>query len=109
LFFLKNDGLQTQAVPYRRTNDINEIVLDPNTFGDDGTIAITNHKLSRNGKYLGYATPTYGSDWQEIHIRDIATKQGVIIVPTIRNRNASFCNNYTLSHRPLKIELRLLQ
>lgn len=76
-FFTKNDGLQNQSVIYRQ-EDLNsepEVFLDPNKFSIDGTVAITATYPSWDGKYLAYIISRAGSDWQEIYVMDIVTKE----------------------------------
>ena len=72
----KNDGLQNQAVFYRSKDeeftDL-EVIIDPNTLNDKGTAAITNLSFSKNGDYLAYGISYDGSDWQEIHIKNLQT------------------------------------
>ena len=74
-FFSKNDGLQNQSVLYtqRALGDAPAVLLDPNTLSEDGTVALSATAVSPDGKYLAYATSASGSDWQEFHVRDIAT------------------------------------
>jgi prolyl oligopeptidase len=74
-FFFKNDGLQNQSVLFMREGlkgrDI--LVIDPNKFSEDGTIALMNLSYSKDGRYLAYGVSVSGSDWQEIKIRDVLT------------------------------------
>ncbi|QOY35371.1 prolyl oligopeptidase family serine peptidase [Anaerobacillus isosaccharinicus] len=77
LFYQKNDGLKNQATLYRKLGDVETVVIDPNTLSEDGTVAMTNFSISGNGQYLGYATSTHGSDWQEIKVREIATGENL--------------------------------
>jgi prolyl oligopeptidase len=74
-FFSKNDGLQNQSVLYtqRALADAPAVLLDPNTLSEDGTVALSATAVSPDGNYLAYATSASGSDWQEFHVRDIAT------------------------------------
>ncbi|MDP2482266.1 MAG: prolyl oligopeptidase family serine peptidase [Candidatus Palauibacterales bacterium] len=74
-FYSKNDGLQNQSVLYtqRALTDAPTVLLDPNTLSDDGTVALSATAVSPDGRYLAYATSASGSDWQEFHVRDIAT------------------------------------
>lgn len=76
-FFFKNNGLQNQSVLYRQATLASEpeILLDPNTFSTDGTVALHAQSFSKNGKYLGYSISRSGSDWNEIFVMDVATKQ----------------------------------
>lgn len=72
LFFLKNDGLQNQPVFYVQDPGQQPVeVLDPNTFSEDGTVALTRFGVSKDGKLLAYATSASGSDWQKIRIRNV--------------------------------------
>lgn len=72
-FYLKNDGLQNQDVLYmQKTLDSDpQLVIDPNTFSKDGTVAITNVAFSKDGTLMAYAVSSSGSDWQKIKIRDV--------------------------------------
>jgi len=72
-FFTKNDGLQNQSVLYvQKSLDADpKILLDPNTFSEDGTVALTRTAVSKNGHYLMYGTSSGGSDWQEFSLRNI--------------------------------------
>ena len=72
-FFQKNDGLQNQAVLYLQEGLTGEprVVLDPNRFSVDGTVALTGTNVSRCGKFVAYARSASGSDWQEIRVLDV--------------------------------------
>ena len=74
-FFSKNTGLQNQAILYVQAALGAEasIVLDPNTLSTDGTVSLTNQAFSYDGTLLAYGTSASGSDWQELHIRKLAT------------------------------------
>lgn len=76
-FFNKNDGLQNQAVLYWQADDVAEpqALLDPNTLTADGTAAITNQVVSRDGQLLAYGVSHSGSDWQTIRVRHVETGQ----------------------------------
>ena len=72
LFFQKNDGLQNQALLYCQDPGGEPfVILDPNAFSEDGTIALTRFTVSKDGKLLAYATSESGSDWQKIRIRKV--------------------------------------
>ncbi|HRI78624.1 MAG TPA: prolyl oligopeptidase family serine peptidase [Cyclobacteriaceae bacterium] len=76
-FFSKNDGLQNQAVLYMQ-KDLNaepEVVLDPNAWTKDGTIALSGSSVSKDGKYLAFSTAESGSDWNKIMVMNLDTKQ----------------------------------
>ena len=77
-FFFKNDGLQNQDVLYIKKNaDADaEVLIDPNQFSDDGTVAMSsNIAISENGKFLAYQISSGGSDWKEIHVLEIESKK----------------------------------
>lgn len=74
-FFLKNDGLQNQAVLYQQASGTAPpaLLLDPNAFSDDGTIALSTLAVSEDARLLAYGTSVSGSDWEELHVRDVGT------------------------------------
>ncbi len=74
-FYFKNDGLQNQSVLYYKTGIDGEakVLLDPNKLSADGTIALAGTSVSHDGKYLAYSLSGSGSDWNEIHVMEIAS------------------------------------
>lgn len=76
-FYTKNDGLQNQSVWYRQKglDGVPEVLLDPNKLSADGTTRLGTVGLSKDGKYFGYGVSKGGSDWNDIYVLDIATKQ----------------------------------
>src|SRR5216117_1457341 len=74
-FFFKNDGLQNQSVLYKQASLAAnpETLLDPNQLSEDGTVALSTLAVSEDGRLLAYGTSASGSDWEEFHVRDIAT------------------------------------
>ena len=81
----RNDGLQNQSVLYRCSSpeDKGEVLLDPNTLSEDGTVALSAVAYSENGRYMAYSVSVAGSDWVEIRIREVAT--GKDLKDVIRN------------------------
>ncbi len=77
LYFSRNDGLQNQAVIYRRASQgaEAEVFLDPNQLSDDGTVALASTSFSKDGKYFAFATAASGSDWVEIHVMETESKR----------------------------------
>src|SRR5690242_17528491 len=65
-YFTKNDGLQNQSVLYVTDTLHGEprLVLDPNTWSKDGTVALSGIAFGDDGKYLAYGVAEAGSDWQ---------------------------------------------
>ena len=74
-YYLKNDGLQNQAVLYvlESLDAKPRVLLDPNTWSKDGTIALTGLGFSDDGRYMAYARSEAGSDWSTWHVLEIAT------------------------------------
>ena len=77
LFYTKNDGLQNQNVVYTQKglDGAPEVLIDPNKFSADGTTRMGLFQVSRDGRYAAYGMQVGGSDWQEVHVRDVATKK----------------------------------
>jgi prolyl oligopeptidase len=73
----KNDGLQNQDVIYtvKELSDAPQVVLDPNKLAADGTISVSVTALSSDGRFFAYGLESSGSDWNEIHVRDLQTDQ----------------------------------
>jgi len=76
-YFFKNDGLQNQSVLYVQ-DDLEatpKVVLDPNKFSKDGTVALGGFDFSKDGHFLAYQISEGGSDWQTILVKDLQTNQ----------------------------------
>ncbi|MEM7105457.1 MAG: prolyl oligopeptidase family serine peptidase [Bacteroidota bacterium] len=75
-YFFKNDGLQNQSVFYEQENlEANpSVLLDPNTFSEDGTSSLAMYSFSKDGKYLAYGIAERGSDWRTGHIMRLDKK-----------------------------------
>ena len=79
-YFWKNDGLQNQSVLYRKRNlddelDEAEIILDPNTWSADGTMALGSVSFSENGLYMAYSVAVGGSDWRTWKVFNLSNHQ----------------------------------
>ena len=74
-FFSRNDGLQPQSVVYiADTLDATpRVLLDPNTYRKDGTVALAGAVPNEQATYLAFGIADAGSDWNTWRIRDIAT------------------------------------
>lgn len=77
LFVSKNDGLQNQDVLYTMNSldDPLEMLIDPNTWAKDGTVALAGIAVSDDGKYIAYGIAEAGSDWRTWRVMDIDTKK----------------------------------
>ena len=74
-FYSYNDGLQNQSVVYKQTSlDAQaEVLIDPNTFSEDGTASLASLSISENATYAAYAKSVGGSDWREFFVKDVNT------------------------------------
>ncbi len=76
-FFLRNTGLQDQDVLFMKENLDGEAekVVDPNTFSEDGSVALMDYAVSPSGKYLAYTVSRGGSDWREAYVINLDNKE----------------------------------
>ncbi|HXD85394.1 MAG TPA: prolyl oligopeptidase family serine peptidase [Urbifossiella sp.] len=74
-FFYKNDGLQNQSALYvqEKLDGPSRLLLDPNTWSKDGTIALAGTALTDDAKYLAFGKAVAGSDWNTWHVLEVAT------------------------------------
>ncbi|MFP4081911.1 MAG: prolyl oligopeptidase family serine peptidase [Candidatus Aminicenantes bacterium] len=76
-FFYKNDGLQNQSVIYiqKGLDGEPEVFIDPNKLAEDGTIRIRLVGFSKDNRYAAFSRSEAGSDWQELGVMEIESKQ----------------------------------
>lgn len=73
-YYRRNDGLQNQFVLYvEEEGEDARVLLDPNTWSDDGATALAGYAPSPDGKLLAYTIQDGGSDWRTIRIVDVET------------------------------------
>lgn len=74
-FYFKKSGLQNQSVLYRTESLVGEaqVVVDPNTWSDDGTKALSGMAFSDDGKLLAYGVQVSGSDWRTFRVMEVET------------------------------------
>lgn len=74
-FYSRNSGLQNQSVVYWTEGLQGEpkVLIDPNTYLADGTMAIGSLSITHDGRLAAIALSEAGSDWQKIIVRDVAT------------------------------------
>src|SRR6266545_587530 len=77
VFFRKNEGLQNQSVLYvqKGFDGAPEVLIDPNKWSDDGTARLSAFRPSKDAKFAVYGVSKSGSDWQEFHVMELATKK----------------------------------
>ena len=72
IYYYKNNGLQNQAVLYRKDNNgKEEVFLDPNTFSKLGTTSLGSVDFSKDGSKVAYAISEGGSDWRKVILKDV--------------------------------------
>jgi prolyl oligopeptidase len=74
-FYSHNSGLQNQNVLYWQEGLDGEpkVLLDPNTFSEDGTVAISGMSITDDGLLAAYSITDAGSDWLKWHVRNVTT------------------------------------
>ncbi|TAN07969.1 MAG: S9 family peptidase [Rhodanobacteraceae bacterium] len=74
LFFRRNSGLQNQSVVYvQAPGQKARVLIDPNKLSPDGSVQLKFGVPSPDGKYYAYALSKGGSDWETLHVMDVAT------------------------------------
>nr|WP_199756696.1 prolyl oligopeptidase family serine peptidase [Tautonia sociabilis] len=74
-FYSYNSGLQNQNVYYTTESlaDDGRVLIDPNTFSADGTVALAGLSPTKDGRRIAYAVSDAGSDWMTWKVRDVET------------------------------------
>jgi prolyl oligopeptidase len=81
-FVTRNDGSQNQDVVYVASS-LEEllagghVLVDPNTFSDDGTSSLASLTVSGNGQLVAYGVSEAGSDWSTFRLLNLATGEEV--------------------------------
>jgi prolyl oligopeptidase len=72
-FYSYNDGLQNQNVVYRQDSLDDEpvVLMDPNTWSEDGTVALAAYFPSPDGRFVAYLEQDGGSDWRSAKVLNI--------------------------------------
>uniref|UniRef100_A0A671PLL1 Prolyl endopeptidase n=1 Tax=Sinocyclocheilus anshuiensis TaxID=1608454 RepID=A0A671PLL1_9TELE len=93
-FHFYNTGLQNQSVLYMQKNLEAEpsVFLDPNSFSEDGTVALRGYAFSEDGEYLAYGTSASGSDWVEIRFLRV---DGAVLLEDRLERVKFTCMSWT--------------
>ena len=72
-YYSYNDGLQNQNVVYvqKSLESEAELLIDPNTWSEDGTVAMASYFPSPDGKHVAYLIQDGGSDWRQARIIEV--------------------------------------
>ncbi|MBN4081418.1 S9 family peptidase [Caldithrix abyssi] len=76
-YFYRNTGLQNHSVVYRTgigSDEEPDVFLDPNTFSEDGTVALRGLSFTEDGSLAAYLITEGGSDWRKIIVINAETK-----------------------------------
>jgi len=74
-FYSFNPGLANQDLIYVAESLSAEprVLIDPNTFSTDGTVALAGLSISPDGRTVAYAKSDGGTDWRDWWFRDVAS------------------------------------
>ena len=77
IFYFFNDGSweQSKLMKEECVGCLPEVVIDPNTFSNDGTVSLSNLSISPNGKFIAYSISDGGSDWKTWKVLDVGSSQ----------------------------------
>ncbi|GDY09939.1 prolyl endopeptidase [Planctomycetia bacterium] len=83
-YYFKNDGLQNQSVMYAIETLTSEprVLIDPNSWSKDGTVALASTSFSDDGKFLAYSVAEAGSDWNIWRVME--TESGKLLGDELR-------------------------
>ncbi|WP_083005153.1 prolyl oligopeptidase family serine peptidase [Halomonas sp. GT] len=76
-FFTRSGGLnnQPQLLMRQGADGANQMLIDPNTWSQDGTMALAEWAASADGAFVAFAMQDSGSDWRTIRVMDTSTKE----------------------------------
>ena len=92
-FQSRNTGLQNHSVIYTGDSPttITDVLLDPNSFSDDGTRALSMYSPSPEGKYLTWGISDAGSDWSVWYSKNLQTGENLPeVLKDIKNDSPSW-------------------
>jgi prolyl oligopeptidase len=74
-YYFSNDGLQSHSVLYAAAaaGAGARVLIDPNRWSADGTIALGQYGFSGDGRYLAYSRTEAGSKWCTWQVLEIAS------------------------------------
>ncbi|WDI30562.1 prolyl oligopeptidase family serine peptidase [Hyphococcus flavus] len=77
-FFMHNTGLQSQFVLVVQEGERQpRMLLDPNSWSEDGATALAAYFPSPDGKFVAYQVQDGGSDWRTIKIVSVDTGEAL--------------------------------
>jgi prolyl oligopeptidase len=78
-YYSYNNGLQNQDVIYVQDTLADEptLLIDPNEWSDDGTVALASYFPSPDGKHVAYLVQDGGSDWRIARVIRVETGEAL--------------------------------
>jgi len=72
-YYYHNSGLQNQYVLYtlEKLDSKSRVLIDPNTWSKDGTVALAGTDFSDDGRYVAYGIQDAGSDWRTWRVMEV--------------------------------------
>ncbi|MFN3425541.1 MAG: prolyl oligopeptidase family serine peptidase [Novosphingobium meiothermophilum] len=74
-FYTRNTGLQNQSALWVRkgVDGRQRLLIDPNGWSTDGSLALAQWEPSPSGRYVAFAEQEAGSDWRTLRVVDVAS------------------------------------
>lgn len=74
-FYTRNSGLQNQSALWVRkgVEGRQRLLIDPNGWSADGSLALAQWEPSPSGRYVAFAEQEAGSDWRTLRVVDVGT------------------------------------
>lgn len=96
IIYNKLEGLKNQPITYiqKGISGKAEVFIDPNEIDPAGLSAVSITGISADNKYVSVSIHKAGSDWSEMYVYDVATKQRLNDkLQWLKNGGASWDNN----------------
>ena len=97
-FYSHNNGLQNQYVLWMADSADSKpsVLIDPNTFSEDGTVSMAGFEQSPKANKIAYFTSDGGTDWKTIHVRDVDTlNDETTVIKGVKFTNVSWLPDET--------------
>lgn len=74
-FYTRNAGLQNLSALWMRkgVDGAQRLLLDPNTWSADGSVALAQWEPSPSGRFVAFAEQDAGSDWRRLRVVEVAS------------------------------------
>ncbi len=78
-WYSHNDGLanQSRVMATAQASVAGDVMLDPNRWSEDGTVALAGYWPDPSGRYVAYTVQDGGTDWRIARVRDLRTGRDV--------------------------------